>query len=73
MKKTIMKAMKYNQIMTMIYLSKDGAITQRRIKVLKLSNNTISAYCFTRGAKRTFYIENILAITPLTCEERKVY
>lgn len=73
MKNSIIKVMKQNQIITMIYISKNGSITQRRVKILKLTNNTFTAYCFTRRAKRTFYIDSVLAITPLTCGERKAY
>lgn len=73
MKNSIIKVMKQNQIITMIYISKSGAITQRRVKILKLTNNTFTAYCYIRKAKRTFYIDNVLAINPVTYEKRKVY
>lgn len=73
MKNSIIKVMKQNQIITMIYISKSGAITQRRVKILKLTNNTFTAYCYIRRAKRTFYIDNVLAINPVTYEKKKVY
>lgn len=73
MKNSIIKVMKQNQIITMIYISKSGAITQRRVKILKLTNNTFTAYCYIRRAKRTFYIDNVLAINPVTYEIKKVY
>lgn len=73
MKNSIIKVMKQNQIITMIYISKSGTITQRRVKILKLTNNTFTAYCYIRRAKRTFYIDNVLAINPVTYEKRKVY
>jgi len=73
MKNSIIKVMKQNQIITMIYISKNGTITQRRVKILKLTNNTFTAYCYIRRAKRTFYIDNVLAINPVTYEKRKVY
>lgn len=66
MKNSIIKVMKQNQIITMIYISKSGAITQRRVKILKLTNNTFTAYCYIRRSKRTFYIDNVLAINPIT-------
>ncbi|WDV09246.1 transcriptional regulator [Lysinibacillus irui] len=73
MKNSIIKVMKQNQIITMIYISKSGAITQRRVKILKLTNNTFTAYCYIRRAKRTFYVDNVLAINPVTYEKKKVY
>ncbi|MFY0520580.1 transcriptional regulator [Lysinibacillus sp. UGB7] len=73
MKNSILKAMKHNEIMTMIYVSKNGEITQRKVKILKITHDTFTAYCFTRRAKRIFNFNNVLAVAPLTWEELKAY
>ncbi len=73
MKKSIQKAMKHNEIITIIYLSKNRDITKRKVQILKLTKDTFTAYCFTRRAKRTFHINNVLATSPLTWEEQKVF
>lgn len=36
MKEQIKKAMQYNQIIEIMYIAKDNAITKRRIKLIKI-------------------------------------
>lgn len=72
MKEQLMKAFKNQQIVQMIYVAKDGTITKRKVKIVKLFGDKVQAYCFTRNAKRTFIIDHILAILPTSKYERKV-
>lgn len=65
MREQLMKAMKRNQIVNMMYIAENGSITKRRIKIIKIVGDTVQAYCFTRHAKRTFKFDNILAAHPL--------
>lgn len=58
------KLMKYSDHVEMIYMTNDGTISQRRIKILKVNRGAIQAYCYLRKANRTFKIENILALVP---------
>ena len=62
MREQLIKAMQHNQIVDIMYIAKDDAITKRRIKLIKIAGDTVQAYCFTRHAKRTFKINNILAV-----------
>ncbi|TQR21037.1 transcriptional regulator [Psychrobacillus vulpis] len=72
MRESLAKSMRYGQILAVIYLSKNGVITKRRIKVTDLQKETFQAYCFTRNAKRTFLIDNVLACIPIIPRERDV-
>ena len=72
MQQQIMKALKEQQAIDMMYIAKDGQISKRRIKILKISGTSFQAYCFTRQAKRTFLIDNVLAIIPPRRYERIV-
>lgn len=72
MKQQITKALKEQQMVEMMYIAKDGTITKRRIKVFKITGDTFQAYCFTRHAKRTFLVANVLAIAPPRRYERRV-
>lgn len=65
MRETLIKAMQHNQIIDIMYIAKDDAITKRRIKLIKIAGDTVQAYCFTRHAKRKFKIDNILAVYPV--------
>lgn len=49
----------------MIYMKNNGEISKRRVKVLSVEGNTFKAYCFLRNTKRTFNVENVLAIVPV--------
>lgn len=60
-KEQIIKAIQRNQLIDMMYTDKSGKITKRRIKVTSVSDNSFSAYCFARRAKRTFKFGNVLA------------
>lgn len=64
-KEQIKKAMQHNQIVDVMYMAKNGVITKRRIKLIKIIGDTVQAYCFIRHAKRTFKIDNILAVQPV--------
>ncbi|MFS0815448.1 transcriptional regulator [Lysinibacillus sp. 1P01SD] len=72
MKEQLIKAMKRNQQVDMMYVSKSGSITKRRIKVIKFVGNSFQAYCFNRNSKRTFLIDSVLAVVPIIHKERKV-
>jgi len=70
--KTIERSMKYNQLLDMIYMDSDGAITKRRVNPLKVTKDSFQAYCYLRGSKRTFKVDNVLALVPITTKERMV-
>jgi predicted DNA-binding transcriptional regulator YafY len=68
MKECLLKAIRYGQVLDVMYISKHGEVTKRRIKLLKISGESFKAYCFLRNTKRTFLIGNVLALIPV---ERK--
>lgn len=68
----IEKSMVYRQSLQMIYQADDGRLTKRRIKVLKSNGNIFQAYCFLRRSRRTFKINNVLALVPLVEKESMV-
>ncbi len=72
MKNRIMKAMQNGQIVNMMYMAKDGQISERKIKVIKVYGESFQAYCFLRNTKRTFKIDNVLALIPVIKMERTV-
>lgn len=71
MKEQLIKAMQYHQLVTIMYLSKSGEITKRRVKLIKISGDKFQAFCFMKHAKRTFIIDNVLAVLPVTRNERE--
>lgn len=72
MRKTLEKAVSYGETLDMMYLAKDGSITKRRISVLQMGDKSFRAYCHLRKSKRTFVIENVLALVPVIERERAV-
>ncbi|MGE7020398.1 transcriptional regulator [Solibacillus cecembensis] len=72
MSEQLIKAMQRNQLLNMMYVAKNGSITKRQIKIIKVVGDSFQAFCFTRQAKRTFLISNVLAITPVIRKEREV-
>ena len=72
MKENLSKAMRYGQILDVMYLSKSGVVTKRRLKVLKLCGDSFQAYCFLRHTKRTFIVDSVLACIPVVRKESQV-
>nr|WP_218624887.1 transcriptional regulator [Sporosarcina sp. E16_3] len=64
--------MEWNHVLDMIYMAKDGAISKRSIKILQVGDVSFRAYCYLRKSNRTFKIDNILALVPITSKERIV-
>ncbi len=72
MKEQLIKVMQRNQLLNMMYMAKDGNVSKRRIKIIKIVGDSFQAYCFTRQAKRTFMIDNVLAVVPISHKDRSV-
>lgn len=72
MRVELVKSMERNYILDMMYMAKDGAISKRRIKVMRVGEVSFRAYCYLRKSNRTFKIDNILALVPVTSRERMV-
>lgn len=61
-----------DQIVEIMYFSKAGEVSRRRVKIIKIQGDSFQGYCFKRKAKRTFLIENVLACVPVVKRERDV-
>ncbi|MFG3613078.1 transcriptional regulator [Rummeliibacillus stabekisii] len=72
MKEQLIKAMQHNQLVDLVYISQDGKITKRRIKLIKIIGDKFQAFCFTKHARRTFITDNVLAVMPVLRKERVV-
>lgn len=72
MRKTLERALRYCETLDMMYLAKDGSITKRRVNVLQVGDSSFRAYCHLRKSKRTFAIDNVLALAPVIERERVV-
>lgn len=72
MRGTLEKSVRYGDVLDMMYVANDGSITKRRIKVLQLGEVSFRAYCYLRQSKRTFTIENVLAVVPVVHNERMI-
>ncbi|VDH00264.1 Uncharacterised protein [Lysinibacillus sphaericus] len=72
MRKTLERAVRYGETLEMMYFAKDSSVTKRRINVLQVGDKSFRAYCHLRESKRTFVIENVLALVPVIERERAV-
>ncbi|MHA6258375.1 transcriptional regulator [Sporosarcina sp. CAU 1771] len=72
MRSKLLNSMERNDSLDMMYLAKSGEVSKRRIKVLQVGEVSFRAYCYLRKSKRTFLIQNILAIVPVTSKESMV-
>ena len=72
MRNELMKSMEYNESLDMMYMAKDGLISKRRINVLQVGEVSFRAYCNLRGSKRTFTVDNVLALVPVIQKQSMV-
>ena len=62
MRNKLMDSKTFNQPLDMVYITNDWVIKKRRIRVVQIGNDHLRASCDLRKSKRTFKIENILAL-----------
>ncbi|MET3657168.1 transcriptional regulator [Sporosarcina psychrophila] len=72
MRSQLVKSVEYSELLDMMYMAADGSISKRRINVLQVGEVSFRAFCFLRKSKRTFTIDNVLALVPLITKERAV-
>ncbi|MET3658411.1 transcriptional regulator [Sporosarcina psychrophila] len=72
MRNQLVKSVEYSEHLDMMYMAADGSISKRRINVLQVGEVSFRAYCFLRKSKRTFTIDNVLALVPVITKERAV-
>ncbi|WP_203249218.1 hypothetical protein [Sporosarcina beigongshangi] len=72
MRNQLLKSMEYHESLDMMYIAKNGVVSKRRIAVLQVGDVSFRAYCFLRQSKRTFKIENVLALVPVKTKEKVI-
>lgn len=72
MREYMVKAMKYNQVVEVVYMDKAGNVTKRRIRVLKINGEKLWIWDYNKRAKRTFLLDHILASQPVLQKEREL-
>jgi len=65
----LVKALNRCQLVDMMYISKNGTVSTRRIRLIRIGEKTFQAFCFVRNTKRNFIIANVLAIRPVISEQ----
>lgn len=72
MRNQLLKSMERNEVVDMMYMDKSGVVSKRRIQVIQVGEGSFRAYCYLRQSKRTFTIDNVLALVPVVYKERSV-
>ena len=68
----LQKLLERNEIADVIYMSANGKLTKRRLKLISVSSHSFHAYCFLRRERRTFKIDQVLAIQKVIVRERTI-
>ena len=72
MRNQLTKSVVHGVLLDMMYMDKNGGVSKRRVKVLQVGDVSFRAYCYLRGSKRTFTLDNVLALVPVAVRERSV-
>ena len=65
MRPKLLEAARSGELLEMIYLSEQGEISQRKVKVLAVYPKSFRAFCRLRGDQRVFKLENVLSMRPV--------
>lgn len=72
MRNQLVKSMERGVLLDMMYMDKNGGVSKRRIQVIQVGEGSFRAYCYLRKSKRTFTIDNVLALVPVIRRESMV-
>lgn len=65
MRNELLKYVKRSHTLQIMYIDDQGNITKRTVRVIKINRSTFTAYCYLRKSRRTFKINNLLAVVPV--------
>ena len=65
MRSLFIRASESKEKIVIFYMDANNKITQRFVKVIKLNDDYMLAYCYYRKKLRTFKIEHILSAGPV--------
>ena len=68
MLETLRYSMRNKKVIQIIYHG-SGGITQRKIKVLKMDDVKVTAYCYTKKGIRSFKLDSILGASMIHEDE----
>ncbi len=72
MRNELMKCVRRSSVIRLMYMDESGNVTKRTVRVLKIKSDTLIAFCYLRGARRTFKIDHLLAIVSVQRERAVV-
>lgn len=58
----LLRAKANGEVLEMIYHSDKGKLSQRRVRIIEVYQDSIKAYCFLREMPRVFKFDNILSV-----------
>ena len=70
MRNQLLKSMDYIETLEMMYIDQNRIVSKRKILVLQVGDVSFRAYCYLRKSKRTFKIDNVLALVPVMTKEK---
>ncbi|RKQ29665.1 hypothetical protein [Oceanobacillus halophilus] len=65
MNKLLLQSINQQKRLYIIYLSNTNQITKRMIRVIRINEDRVLAYCYFKQKFRIFKLENILAVEPV--------
>ncbi|WP_445002409.1 hypothetical protein [Exiguobacterium alkaliphilum] len=65
MKDELLRDMRLGRLVELMYADRHGVISKRRVKLLRLQGERIIAWDVRKRARRTFYVERVLACLPI--------
>lgn len=65
MKSLVNRSLHYKEKIMIFYIDNNSNVTQRIVRVIRINNDSIAAYCFYRKKVRTFKLNNILSAGPI--------
>ncbi|WP_047374865.1 hypothetical protein [Exiguobacterium sp. ZOR0005] len=64
MRDELLRDMRIGRLVELMYIDRLGVISKRRVKLLKLQGERVIAWDVTKRARRSFYIDRVLACLP---------
>ncbi len=65
-----MRQLRTKTLSELVYVDRHGVFSTRRVYLLKLQGNRLIAWDVDKQARRTFYVERILACLPASTVKR---